>query len=38
VATLYSANGAVVDYSHSYFLPGHFRFHVVRRIGTQTIS
>jgi GntR family transcriptional regulator len=37
-ATLYSADGAVVDYSHSYFLPGHFRFHVVRRIGTQTIS
>jgi GntR family transcriptional regulator len=38
VATLYSADGRVVDYSHSYFLPGQFRFHVVRRIGTQTIS
>jgi len=38
VATLYSTDGWVVDYSHSYFLPGHFRFHVVRRIGTQTLS
>jgi GntR family transcriptional regulator len=37
VATLYSTDGWVVDYSHSYFLPGHFRFHVVRRIGTQTL-
>jgi GntR family transcriptional regulator len=38
VATLYSTDGRVVDYSHSYFLPGHFHFHVVRRIGTQTLS
>jgi GntR family transcriptional regulator len=38
VATLYSTDGWVVDYSHSYFLPGHFHFHVVRRIGTQIIS
>jgi GntR family transcriptional regulator len=37
VATLYCTEGWVVDYSHSYFLPGHFRFHVVRRIGTQTL-
>jgi GntR family transcriptional regulator len=33
VALLYAANGQVVDYSHSYFLPGFFRFHVVRRVG-----
>lgn len=32
-ATLYSAEGNPVDYSHSYFLPGYFRFHVNRRIG-----
>jgi len=32
-ATLYSADGRVVDYSHSYYLPGYFRFHVVRRVG-----
>lgn len=32
-ATLYAADGRVVDYSHSYFLPGYFRFHVVRRVG-----
>ena len=33
VAELYSTSGRVVDYSFSYFLPGYFRFHVVRRIG-----
>jgi GntR family transcriptional regulator len=32
-ATLFSAEGKVVDYSHSYYLPGYFRFHVVRRVG-----
>ncbi len=32
-AYLYSTEGKVVDYSHSYFLPGFFRFHVVRRVG-----
>ncbi|MEJ2757941.1 MAG: GntR family transcriptional regulator [Anaerolineales bacterium] len=32
-ATLFSAEGRVVDYSHSYYLPGYFRFHVVRRVG-----
>ncbi len=31
-ALLYSENGRVIDYSQSYFLPGYFRFHVVRRI------
>jgi len=33
-AQLYGADGRIVDYSHSYFIPGHFRFHVVRRVGT----
>lgn len=31
-ATLYTNNGRVVDYSHSYYLPGYFKFHVVRRV------
>jgi GntR family transcriptional regulator len=33
VASLYSNSGRVVDYSFSYFLPGYFRFHVVRKVG-----
>ena len=33
VAYLYSSDGCVVDYSFSYFLPGYFRFHVVRKVG-----
>jgi GntR family transcriptional regulator len=32
VAQLFSTSGRVVDYSYSYFLPGYFRFHVVRRV------
>jgi GntR family transcriptional regulator len=32
-ADLYSEDGQVVDHSYSYFLPGYFRFHVVRRVG-----
>lgn len=32
VARLYDASNRVVDYSHSYFLPGYFRFHVVRKV------
>lgn len=34
-ADLYTAGGAVIDHSTSYFLPGNFRFHVVRRVGQQ---
>lgn len=30
---LYVQDGAVVDYTFSYFIPGYFNFHVVRRIG-----
>jgi GntR family transcriptional regulator len=33
VAWLYAEGGRVVDYSFSYFLPGYFRFHVVRKVG-----
>lgn len=33
VAWLYSYSGQIIDYSKSYFLPGYFRFHVVRRVG-----
>lgn len=32
-ALLFAEDGKVVDYSKSYFLPGFFRFHVVRRVG-----
>ena len=30
---LYNASGAIVDYSLTYFIPGYFNFHVVRRVG-----
>ena len=30
---LYHSNGKVVDYSLTYFIPGYFNFHVVRRVG-----
>jgi GntR family transcriptional regulator len=33
IASLYTAPEKVVDYSYSYFLPGYFRFHVIRRVG-----
>jgi GntR family transcriptional regulator len=33
VARLYSIDERVVDYSLSYFLPGYFRFQIVRRVG-----
>jgi GntR family transcriptional regulator len=32
IARLYDENGNVVDHSTSYFLPGYFRFHVVRKV------
>lgn len=31
-ARLFSKSGELVDHSHSYFLPGSFRFHIVRRV------
>ena len=33
IADLYTKDGQTIDHSVSYFLPGYFRFHVVRRIG-----
>lgn len=33
VADLYGNTGQAIDHSVSYFLPGYFRFHVVRRVG-----
>lgn len=30
---LYTSEHQMIDYSTSYFLPGYFRFHVVRRVG-----
>jgi len=33
VSQIYTADGKVVDYTESYFIPGYFNFHVVRRIG-----
>jgi GntR family transcriptional regulator len=35
VAYLYSQEGRVVDYSFSYFLPGYFRFHVIRSVESR---
>jgi GntR family transcriptional regulator len=32
VALLFTKDGEIVDYSTSYFLPGYFKFHVVRRV------
>jgi GntR family transcriptional regulator len=31
---LYDTTGRIVDYSFSYFLPGYFHFHVIRRVGS----
>jgi len=33
ISKLYAGDGHVLDYSTSYFIPGYFRFHVVRRVG-----
>ena len=30
---LFSLEGQIIDHSESYFLPGYFRFHVVRTVG-----
>lgn len=30
---LFGTHGQVIDFSFSYFLPGYFRFHVIRRVG-----
>jgi GntR family transcriptional regulator len=33
ISQLYTADGRMVDHTLSYFIPGYFNFHVVRRIG-----
>jgi GntR family transcriptional regulator len=35
VAQLYSCDERVVSYSISYFVPGYFKFHIVRRVSTH---
>jgi len=32
---LFSTRGRIIDSSFSYFLPGYFHFHIVRRVGTD---
>jgi GntR family transcriptional regulator len=32
---LFNANAKMIDYSLSYFIPGYFHFHVVRKIGNN---
>ncbi len=34
ISQLFTAESRVADYSVSYFIPGYFNFHVVRRVGT----
>ena len=33
ISQLYASDGRIVDHTVSYFIPGYFNFHVVRRIG-----
>jgi GntR family transcriptional regulator len=35
ISQLYTADGRIVDYSTSYFIPGYFNFHVNRRVGNN---
>lgn len=35
ISQIYTADGKIVDYTMSYFIPGYFNFHVVRRIGNS---
>jgi GntR family transcriptional regulator len=35
VSQIYTSDGKLVDYTMSYFIPGYFNFHVVRRIGNS---
>jgi GntR family transcriptional regulator len=37
VSHLYTAEGRMVDYSTSYFIPGYFNFHVNRRVGSTQL-
>jgi GntR family transcriptional regulator len=35
ISHLYTVDGKIVDFTYSYFIPGYFNFHVVRRIGNM---
>jgi GntR family transcriptional regulator len=35
ISQLYTSDGRIVDHTLSYFIPGYFNFHVVRRIGNS---
>ncbi|MFT3892508.1 MAG: hypothetical protein QM730_12805 [Anaerolineales bacterium] len=35
ISQIYLDSGKIVDYTASYFIPGYFNFHVVRRIGNS---
>ncbi len=35
ISQLFTREGRVTDYSVSYFIPGYFHFHVVRRVGSS---
>ncbi|MHB1481438.1 MAG: GntR family transcriptional regulator [Bellilinea sp.] len=37
-AYLYDDLGRAVNFSKSYFIPGYFRFHVVRKVGPMAVS
>lgn len=37
-AQLFTREGQVIDYSESYFVPGYFHFHVIRRVGHPSES
>ena len=37
VSHLYTAEGRMVDYPTSYFIPGYFNFHVNRRVGSTQL-
>jgi len=37
-AYLYDDLRRVVNFSKSYFIPGHFRFHVVRKVGPMALA
>jgi GntR family transcriptional regulator len=32
-AQLFNASGTILVYSKTYFIPGYFNFHIVRRVG-----
>jgi GntR family transcriptional regulator len=37
VSQLYTSDGKILDHTVSYFIPGYFNFHVVRRIGNSSV-